>query len=197
MRGGITYGELRKHGDFGLGAFNDLDGETVGFDGVFYQLRSDGSARPVTPDQKTPFTVTTFFKPQQELAISQEVSKRDLLSHLEEETDANLFTAIRVDGQFAEVRTRNVQRQTKVDPSLTEATADETTHRFVDVEGTLAGFRSPVYAQGIGVAGFHLHFLRKDKLAGGHALDYRIRRGTVRFAPLRNLHVEPPPSTGL
>src|SRR5246127_400363 len=51
--GEMTYGDIRKHGDFGLGTFNDLDGEMIGFDGTFYQLRSDGSARPVTSDQKT------------------------------------------------------------------------------------------------------------------------------------------------
>jgi len=64
--GEMTYGEIRKHGDFGLGAFNDLDGEMVGFDGTFYQLRSDGSARPVAVDQKTRFAVVTFFQPQKE-----------------------------------------------------------------------------------------------------------------------------------
>lgn len=58
--GQITYGEIRKHGDFGLGTFNDLDGEMVGFDGTFYQLRSGGSARPVTPEQKTPFAAVIF-----------------------------------------------------------------------------------------------------------------------------------------
>jgi hypothetical protein len=40
--GQMTYGDIRKHGDFGLGTFNDLDGEMVGFDGMFYQVRSDG-----------------------------------------------------------------------------------------------------------------------------------------------------------
>jgi hypothetical protein len=48
--GEVTYGELREHGDFGLGTFNQLDGEMVGFDGIFYQIRSDGSARRVTPE---------------------------------------------------------------------------------------------------------------------------------------------------
>jgi hypothetical protein len=68
-----TYGQIRKCGDFGLGTFNDLDGEMVAFDGTFYQLRSDGSARPVTGDQKTPFAVVTFFQPEQELDVIQPV----------------------------------------------------------------------------------------------------------------------------
>ena len=29
MMGKVTYAELAKHGDFGLGTFNDLDGEMI------------------------------------------------------------------------------------------------------------------------------------------------------------------------
>jgi acetolactate decarboxylase len=62
------------------------------------------------------------------------------------------------------------------------------------VQGTLAGFRSPAYAQGIGVAGFHLHFLRQDEQAGGHALDYRLRSGKVQICTVHDLRVELPTS---
>jgi acetolactate decarboxylase len=190
--GQVTYGEIRKHGDFGLGTFNALDGEMVGFDGTFYQLRSDGSARPVTDDQKTPFAVVTFFQTEQELDVIQPVIKSDLLAMIEKKTDANLFNAVRVDGIFDEVRTRTVQRQTRPFPPLIEAAKHQKENVFTDVEGTLAGFRSPTYAQGIGVAGFHLHFLRKDKQAGGHALDYRLRAGKVQTCIVHDLHVELP-----
>lgn len=187
--GQMTYGEVRKHGDFGLGTFNDLDGEMVGFDGTFYQLRSDASANPVAAGQKTPFAVVTFFRPQQELDLSQPVTKSDLLAMIEKATDANLFSAVRVDGIFDEVRTRTVQRQTKPFPSLTEAAKHQAEKVFTTIEGTLAGFRTPTYAQGIGVAGFHLHFLGQDKQAGGHALDYRLRAGKVRICTVHDLKV--------
>jgi len=190
--GQATYGEIRKHGDFGLGTFNDLDGEMVGFDGTFYQLRSDGSARPVTDDQKTPFAVVTFFQPQQELDVAQPTTKSDLLAMIEKATDANLFNAVRVDGIFDEVRTRTVQRQVRPFPPLTEAAKHQKENVFANVEGTLAGFRTPTYAQGIGVAGFHLHFLRKDKQAGGHSLDYRVLAGKVQVCMVHNLRVELP-----
>jgi acetolactate decarboxylase len=192
--GAVTYGELRKHGDFGLGTFNDLDGEMVGFGGAFYQLRSDGSARPVTDDQKTPFSVVTFFQSQQEVDVAHQVTKSDLLAMIEKATDANLFNAVKVDGTFDEVRTRTVQRQVRPFPPLTEAAKHQKENVFTNVDGTLAGFRSPVYAQGIGVAGFHLHFLRKDKQAGGHALDYRLRAGKVQICTVHDLHVELPTS---
>ncbi len=193
--GEATYGQIRKYGDFGVGTFNDLDGEMVGFDGTFYQLRSDGSARPVTDDQKTPFAVVTFFQPDQELDVVQQMTKNDLVAAIEKGTDANLFSAVRVDGIFEEVRTRTVPRQVKPFPPLTEAAKHEVEKVFTNVEGTLAGFRSPTYAQGIGVAGFHLHFLRQDKQAGGHALDYRIRAGKVQTCTVHDLRVELPTST--
>jgi acetolactate decarboxylase len=192
--GDMTYGELHKHGDFGLGTFNDLDGEMVGFDGMFYQVRSDGSARPVTDDQKTPFAVVTFFQPERELNLVQPMTKSDLLAMIEKATDANLFSAVRVDGTFDQVRMRTVQRQTRPFPPLTEAAKHQAEKVFTNVEGTLAGFRSPIYAQGIGVAGFHLHFLRQDKQAGGHALDYRLRAGKVQICTVHDLRVELPTS---
>jgi acetolactate decarboxylase len=192
--GDVTYGELRKHGDFGLGTFNKLDGEMVGFDGIFYQIRSDGSARPVSPDQKTPFAVVTFFEPDKELELPQGIGKEALQSLIESATDANLFTAIKIDGIFDQVDTRTVQQQKKPYPPLTEAAKHQAVKTFKDVQGTLAGFRSPPYAQGIGVAGLHLHFLREDKQAGGHALSYCIRSGRIQLAALHGFHVELPSS---
>lgn len=190
--GQMTYGEIRKHGDFGLGTFNDLDGEMVGFDGTFYQLRSDGSARPVTADQKTPFAVVTFFRPEQELDVTQQATRAELLAMIEKVTNPNLFSAVRVGGTFDEVRTRTVKRQTRPFPPLTEAAKHQAEKMFTSVQGTLAGFRTPTYAQGIGVSGFHLHFLRQDKQAGGHALDYRLRAGKVQICTVHDLHVELP-----
>ncbi|MDV3301034.1 acetolactate decarboxylase [Mycobacterium avium] len=39
--GNVTVRELLRHGDFGLGTFNRLDGEMLVLDGVCYQLRAD------------------------------------------------------------------------------------------------------------------------------------------------------------
>ena len=193
--GDVTYGELSKHGDFGLGTFNDLDGEMVGFDGIFYQLRSDGSATRVRPEQKTPFAVVTHFTPDRTSDLAEDVGKEQLSAKLAELVDANHFVAVRVDGLFREVRTRTVQRQHRPFPPLTEATARQDVKTFANVSGVLAGFRSPNFAQGIGVAGLHVHFLREDKEAGGHALDFTLLKGTVQVQTLSGMHVELPDTT--
>ncbi|RUN75985.1 acetolactate decarboxylase [Sphingomonas sp. TF3] len=186
-----TYGELHRHGDFGLGTFNDLDGEMVGFDGVFYQLRSDGSARPVTDDQKTPFAVVTFFKPERSLPVA-DIAKADLLDRLTALTEANLFTAIRVDGQFASVTTRTVREQHRPFPPLQDATKGQAETVLTNVAGTLAGFRTPTFAGTLGVPGFHLHFLTADRRSGGHVLDFQISDATAQTCTMHGLHIELP-----
>lgn len=190
--GDVTYGELRKHGDFGLGTFNDLDGEMVGFDGIFYQLRSDGSATRVRPEQKTPFAVVTYFTPNKTIDLAEGIGKEQLTAKVAELVDANHFAAVRVDGVFSEVRTRTVQRQQRPFAPLTEATAHQDVKAFSDISGTVAGFRSPIFAQGIGVAGLHVHFLRQDKEAGGHVLEFTLSKGTLQIQTLSGLHVELP-----
>ncbi|MBT5435286.1 MAG: alpha-acetolactate decarboxylase, partial [Rhodospirillaceae bacterium] len=59
--GTMTYGEMAEYGDFGVGTFNAIDGEMVGFDGRFWQIREDGSVTEIAPDTETPFAVMTFF----------------------------------------------------------------------------------------------------------------------------------------
>lgn len=59
--GNTTIADLLTHGDFGLGTFNELDGELIAFSSEVYQLRADGSARKARMEQRTPFAVMTGF----------------------------------------------------------------------------------------------------------------------------------------
>ncbi len=45
--GDVSFAELAARGDFGLGTFDALDGEMIGLDGAFYQVRADGRAYEV------------------------------------------------------------------------------------------------------------------------------------------------------
>ena len=40
--GDLTFQELARHGDFGLGTFEALDGGMIALDGAFYQIKADG-----------------------------------------------------------------------------------------------------------------------------------------------------------
>src|SRR4029453_14474392 len=43
-QGAVTSGDLKQHGDFGLGTFDGLDGEMIALDGRFYKVDATGAA---------------------------------------------------------------------------------------------------------------------------------------------------------
>ena len=110
--GDVTIRELLRHGDFGLGTFNGLDGEMLVLDGVCYQLRGDGSARVADPDQHTPFAVVTWFDADRTFEVSSPVDRAELKARIDESLPStNLIVAVRVTGDFSTIRTRTVTEQ--------------------------------------------------------------------------------------
>lgn len=191
--GDVTIAELLTHGDFGLGTFNHLDGEMVVLDGVCHHLRSDGSASVAAPDDRTPFAAVTWFTPETTIPVPARTSRQDIVALIDDAIKtANLIQAIRIEGTFAAVKTRTVEAQTPPYPPMTQATANEPITEFHDVAGTLAGYRTPDYEQGISVAGYHLHFINQPKTHGGHSLDFEVDHGQIAISTSSELHLSLP-----
>ena len=193
--GDTPYSEITKHGDFGVGTFNALDGEMAAVDGEFFHLHSDGSVSPVDPSDLTPFAAVTFFRADAEIDIEEPHSESEVLAIVDAALPSqNLFYAVRIDGRFASLTTRTPVRQSKPYPRLVETTKTQVQHTLTDVTGTIVGFRAPTYAQGMTVAGYHLHFIDEARTAGGHVLDFALTSGTVTIDRDADLHVEMPTS---
>jgi acetolactate decarboxylase len=191
--GDVTTAEILRHGDFGLGTFNHLDGEMVILDGVCYHLRADGSATVAADTELTPFAAVTRFRTDLMLAFTEPTNRADAVARIDDLIGSqNLMYAIRVSARFSEMITRTVMAQTPPYPPLIEATKGQAETRFTDVAGTLAGFRLPEYDQGISVAGYHLHVLDEHRSRGGHALDFEISHGDVHICILSELHLSLP-----
>jgi acetolactate decarboxylase len=93
--GNVTFAELKKHGDFGIGTFNALDGEMIALDGEFYQIKSDGVAYGVSDSAKTPFSVVTFFSADERMQLDEIVNYSMLEQSLESRFPSkNIFYAI-------------------------------------------------------------------------------------------------------
>ena len=88
---------------------------------------------------------------------------------------SNLFYAVRADGEFEFVKVRSVSRQERPYQPLEEAVRAQAVFDLQSVRGTLIGFRSPPFARGVAVPGYHFHFITADRSAGGHVLDLRVR----------------------
>jgi len=172
----IPLSEVRKHGDFGLGTFDQLDGEMVMLDGVVYQITGDGHVAAVDDKHATPFACVTFYQAHSTDEVTRDMTYADFLEWIQSLLlSPNMFYAIRIEGLFAHIKVRSVPKQLSYHP-LVEVTRDEPIFEYDEVEGTLAGFFTPSFISSLSVPGLHLHFLSSDLQHGGHLLECRPRR---------------------
>ncbi|MBI6405128.1 MULTISPECIES: acetolactate decarboxylase [Proteus] len=189
----VTITDLLKQGDFGLGTFNQLDGELVAFDNNVFQLRSDGSARKALDSQKSPFAVMTFFNSDIEHSFSYGASQQEIHNTINQYVPSdNLFCAIKIEGEFELVKTRTVPRQEPPYLPMLEAIKNQPIFTFHNETGIIAGFRSPQFTQGMNVAGFHEHYINQQRQGGGHVLDYYLKYGTLKIGVISRLTIDLP-----
>jgi acetolactate decarboxylase len=188
--GDMTFKELKCHGDFGLGTFNGLDGEMIALDGKFYQVKVDGAAYPVQDSMKTPFSVVTFFEPDECFNVNVKLNYEQLKTFVDERIPTeNIFYAFKVEGVFEYIKTRSVPGQEKPYPPLVDVVKHQSVFEFHDVKGTIVGFRTPGFVKGINVPGYHLHFITEDRKAGGHILACQMKDVGVELDLTSELHV--------
>lgn len=192
-RQNTTLRELKEHGDFGLGTFNDLDGELVLLGGIAYQVTGAGQVNRPGDDVLTPFACATFFRELTFEDVSDGFGDYQALTTLLEAVfpSLNMMYAVRIDGDFSFVRTRSVPRQEHYRP-LTEAIRDQPTFEMTNLSGTMAGFYTPQFMSSLAVPGVHLHFLSEDRKFGGHLLQCRAVRARIGVQILRSLHMDLP-----
>ncbi len=170
--------DLLGHGSFGIGTFDALDGEMVILGGTCYQLRGDGGAHLGNLDDYTPYAVVTNFVPHIEADMPPNSSRAEVSEIIDHMTmSENYMYALRIEGEFASVKTRTVVKQSKPYRPMVEATDDDNVIIHENVRGVVVGFRTPLYEQGIGVPGCHAHFITEDRTAGGHILDFQLVSG--------------------
>jgi acetolactate decarboxylase len=185
---------LRNYGDFGLGTFENLDGEMVVLDGAIYQVRSDGKVIKIEKDVGTPFAVVTHFVADQDQMIENASSFKDLTKICDRYRDSdNLFYAFRIDGHFGHVHTR-AMRETLEGLPLAKAAAIQPEFEFTGVDGTLVGIWAPQFSSALNIAGYHFHFLSEDRSKGGHLLECSGKHLRIRVERLSDFHLSLPES---
>ncbi|OGI07322.1 MAG: alpha-acetolactate decarboxylase [Candidatus Margulisbacteria bacterium GWF2_35_9] len=173
--GDISLTMLASHGNFGIGTFDNLDGEMILLEGTFYQVKADGKIYQPTNTMETPFATVCNFNPDNQFNIpsgSTIQMVEDLIN--EKAPNQNLFYAIKIEGTFKNIKTRSVPEQKKPYPPLSEVTKTQPEFNMENISGTIVGFRCPAFVKGINVPGYHLHFISKDHRQGGHILGLEI-----------------------
>jgi len=189
--GVITVGELKQHGDFGLGTFHAVEGEMIMVHGTVYQALADGTVQVADDAVGVPFACVTAIDLEDGVlvraALDQERFKRALDDRF---TDPHVPLAIYMTGTFSRVQVRSVAAQEPPYPTLPDVLAEQVLFERDDVDGELVGFRLADFWNGINAPGYHFHFISSDRSFGGHVLDLSIEGGMLHIQPLRRVVLE-------
>lgn len=192
FRGAVTVGDLKRHGDFGLGTYEGLDGELVMLDGVCFRIGGGGAVTVADDDWEVPFGVVTRFMSDETAMIGRSGS----LAELEAAVDVlrpseNLFVGLRVDGSFETLVMRAACRAAPGE-GLVAATSHQSEFTAKNLVGTFVGFWAPAYARAVNVPGYHFHFIASDQSVGGHVLDVQAGRLDIGIHVESDVHIAIP-----
>lgn len=191
-QGAVTVGDLRRHGDTGLGTFEDLDGELIMIDGHCYQARSDGSVIEAGDDTLTPFATVVSFVADERHDLDNITSYDDLTKRLDAlRLSDNEFLAWRITGLCSSLTVRTACRHASGTP-LVEAVADQAVFDLTDIPVTIVGFWSPAYAEAVAIPGYHLHCVSDSRARGGHVFDLTAPGLAVEIHRVTDLHLALP-----
>jgi acetolactate decarboxylase len=193
--GVVSCSELKKYGDFGLGTFDSLDGEMLMFENHVYRADQSGTISEASDKDTIAYAAIKFFRADKQFELKQISSVGDLAKRVSDEMGvANSMLAVKITGSFERVKLRAVPKQMQPYPHLEEVAKHQSEFELKGVEGTLIGFRFPVYTGELSVPGFHFHLLTEDKKHGGHVLEVNMQSGHAECDISRELHAILPDS---
>jgi len=188
--GDTTFQELKQQGDFGLGTVNALDGEMIGLEGKFYQIKSDGIAYSIPESMKTPLAAVTFFKSDKLINLEGTMNYQKIQQLIDQKLPTKNYPyAIRIQGTFPYLKFRSVPKQKPPYRPLVDVVKDQSIFELRNVKGTLVGFRTPHYMQGVNISGYHLHFITQDRKTGGHLLDGQFQDAKVELDAMSDVKI--------
>ena len=190
----VNVGDMMRHGDIGLGTFEDVNGEMIVLDGHCYRADEKGNVSEADDKTGVPFSSVTIFKEDRICEIdsidSIEKLKVFLDLRIEENFGLNSMHIVRIDGSFKRVCARSESGYRAHHVTLKEAlSVTQRDFYFDDISGTLVCVYYPDYMDGINASGWHLHFVSEDRKKGGHVFDLSMEKGTAYFDKITNIEI--------
>ncbi|QNK61729.1 acetolactate decarboxylase [Pedobacter sp. PAMC26386] len=192
--GFYPYELLKKHGDFGLGAPDKLDGELLVFKGEIYKTQHTGKTSLVNEHELTSFAMVNFFRADRRLAPPKGLNKGALFHYLDSVlTNVNGMYAIHISGKFKTVKTRAFPPvKAHQHTPLAEMLNLQKFFEYKNCEGDLIGYRLPPFMDNTNISGYHFHYLSTQKDNGGHIIDLLTDDIVIEIDTLNSYTIQPP-----
>lgn len=191
--GNMTFAGIRKHGDFGIGTFNHLDGELLMNEGEIYRIRYDGSIKDVPDSDSTGLAFVKYFKTDTVITISQKnLTYTQLKDKLSNMLNRNAIYAIRIKSTFSTMSCRAPKpaQQPYLPLKQYMDNGGQSNFNFKYLTGTCVGFLMPPYMARTNVPGFHVHFIADDHKFGGHIFEFTTDKVMVEIDRASGFMVE-------
>ena len=193
----ITVSELLKHGDTGLGTFEDVDGEMIVLNGVCYRAMENGGVVEAVPDKGVPFSTVCHMNCARGFELGEvkgiDELKRLLNNLIEEDFGLNSMHMARIDGEFELVDARSESGYKSMHGSLKNVLSKtQKAFCFENVKGSLVCVYFPDYMDGINAAGWHLHFVSDDRKMGGHVFEVSLKHGSGSLDKINSIELKLP-----
>ena len=190
--GDHTMKALMDKGNFGIGTFDLVHGEMIGFDGKFFRIIEDGIARKVDPDHKTPFAWVVDFEETHALILEDIKSFDDFCIQFDKKIPSkNYIYAYRIQCKIDHIQFRTESCQPKPFKPLIETFPDvQRNFELLDITGTIAGFRFPEYFSALNIPGHHMHFLEPELMKGGHVFEVMFKKAEVSVCAINKYELE-------
>jgi acetolactate decarboxylase len=189
--GDKTVGDIMKHGDFGLGTYDRVDGEMIVCDGVCYHAASNGKLDIASKKQKTPFAVMSKFHSHKTVALenlSFVELENFLLPYL---VSQNIVYAIKVNASFRQISLRSeacaISQKTRLSELLPKI---QEKFEYDNISGVLVGVWYPNYMSNLNVPGFHFHFVDDKRTLGGHVFAFDLINGIAEIQEIHTLNID-------
>lgn len=172
--GQLSIGELKKHGNIGLGTFNALDGELVVIDNQFFHC-SAGHVRIAKDDEMLPWAAVTKFKSENYFTATNISSVEEMRHLLMDQLPSNNYPiALRIIATAATISLGSVPKQKKPYSPIAEVIDNSILINTGKIEVDMSGFYSPEFMHPIKSRGIHLHFVNQERTVGGHILEFNL-----------------------
>ena len=193
----ITVEELLKHGDTGLGTFEDVNGEMILIDGRCFRATNDGSVTEAEMTRGVPFASVSYIKDERKFDISgiTNIAKlKDALNlKIEEDFGLNSMHLCRIDGEFNCVKARSETGRHSHHISLKEVLdGNQKDFVFDNIKGSLVCVYHPDYMDGINAPGWHFHFVSEDRTKGGHVFEIDLKKASVSLCKITGIQIQLP-----
>ncbi|ARH01320.1 hypothetical protein B6V88_13430 [Legionella micdadei] len=189
--GDHTLAQIMAKGNMGIGTFDFVHGELIGLDGQFYRIIEDGIARPVDPQQKSPFAWVVDFEETHQFTLEGINSFEHFSEAFDRQVPSpNYIYAYRFECLMDKLECRTESCQPKPFQPLVETMPSvQVNFSYRKVKGKVAGFYFPSYMATMNIPGHHMHFLDSTHRQGGHVFDCVFKKPLISVCCIKNYTV--------